>query len=444
MVNPHLEKIFMHCILGNSQYIDATKYEFFDDQTIKKVFKVAKTFYNKYKETPTVAQMQELVKMEDLDVTSQQVETLWNVDLKEYDETWLKENTETFIEYKNLDLSAVEMVNFLKVTTISSDNIKDVVSKAKDIITSKNNINFEFSAGSDFSDPDAHKQLTYNTFSSGYTFLDTVSDGGWSAGTLTVFVGQPKIGKSLWLGNLAAQAVKDGHNVGVVSLEMAEHKYMKRIGSNLLNIKIGEYKNKANDREFIKKAIRNMSMGDGMNLTLPGRLMIKSFPTSTASTQDIEHYLLQTEQKLGIKFKVVIIDYLNIMKNWRNPNTENTYMKIKQIAEDTRAMAQRNDWAIISATQTKQSAFDESDMAMNAVSESSGLVATVDLMYAIIQTPTMLTDSVYKLKVLANRDEGYKNFVKTFAVTYPYMRITETAEPMYDSDAGFNTSFKKK
>lgn len=228
---------------------------------------------------------------------------------------------------------------------------------------------------------------------------------------------------SLWMGNLAAQAVQAGNNVAVITLEMSEDKYVRRIGSNMLNIKINEYKAKANDRELIKSKISNLSF---QNLSaLPGKLFIKEYATSTASTLDIETWLLRMEQKNGIKFKIVVVDYINIMKNWRNPNTENTYMKIKQIAEDVRAMAQRNDWAIITATQTKQSAFDEDTMAMNAVSESSGLVATVDLMFGIIQTPQMYAAAQYKLKVLANRDEGYKNSVKLFNVDYSYMRIQE-------------------
>ena len=184
-----------------------------------------------------------------------------------------------------------------------------------------------------------------------------------------------------------------------------------------------EYKAKANDKEFIKSRINNLSF---QNMSaLPGKLWIKEYPTSTASATDIESWLLRMEAKHGIKFKIVVIDYINIMKNWRNPNSENTYMKIKQIAEDVRAMAQRNNWAIISATQTKQSAFDEENMAMNAVSESSGLVATVDLMFGIIQTPLMYANGCYKLKVLANRDEGYKNSMKLFNVDYKYMRVTE-------------------
>jgi hypothetical protein len=228
---------------------------------------------------------------------------------------------------------------------------------------------------------------------------------------------------TLWMGNLACQAVMAGNNVAVITLEMSEDKYVRRMGSNLLNIKMQEYKSKANDREYLKSRIADLSF---KNLSaLPGKLWVKEFPTSTASVPDVESWLVRMEQKHNIKFKIVVIDYINIMKNWRNPNTENTYMKIKQIAEDVRSMAQRNEWAVISATQTKQSAFDEEDMAMNAVSESSGLVATVDLMFGIIQTPKMYSESQYKLKVLANRDEGYKNAMKIFNVDYPYMRIQE-------------------
>ena len=100
-------------------------------------------------------------------------------------------------------------------------------------------------------------------------------------------------------------------------------------------------------------------------------------------------------------------------------------MKIKQIAEDLRAAAMRNEWAIVTATQTKQSEFDATDLSMNSASESSGLVATVDGMFGIIQDPIMYANREYKLKILANRDDGYKNAYKVFSVDYRYMRITE-------------------
>jgi hypothetical protein len=210
--------------------------------------------------------------------------------------------------------------------------------------------------------------------------------------------------------------------VAVITLELNDRKYLKRIGSNLLDIKINEYNQAADDPEYLKKKMRNLAFD---NMATPGQLYVKEFGTSQASVLDVEKWLRKVEEVKGIKFKIIIIDYINIMKNWRNPNTENTYMKIKQIAEDLRAMGQRNHWAIVTATQTKQGEFDATDLSMNSASESSGLVATVDGMFGIIQDPVMYANNEYKLKVLANRDEGYKNAYRKFKVDYSHMRIWE-------------------
>jgi len=156
---------------------------------------------------------------------------------------------------------------------------------------------------------------------------------------------------TLWLGNIATQAIRASNHVAIITLELNDRKYMKRLGSNLLGIRMSEYKDSAENDELIKKKIRNLGFD---NLRTPGELVVKEFPTSQASAVDVENWLTKAEQILGIKFKIIIIDYINIMKNWRNPNSENTYMKIKQIAEDLRAAAMRNEWAIVTATQTKQ------------------------------------------------------------------------------------------
>lgn len=423
MITAHLEKIFFHEIIRNEEYLNTSTVRFFDDEVIRRVFPLVKEFTQKYHETPTRAQVEEIVKMQGSDVTPGQIESLWKVDMQQYDEAWLRDNTETFIEYKNLDLSIEDVITYMRTTSVNAENIKETVNKIKEMIQERNSIDFSFNDGSDFYTPESHKAPAMSTFSSGFKFIDTISGGGFAAKTLSVFVGQAKIGKSLWLANIAGEAVRAGNNVAIVTLEMSEHKYIRRLGANLLNLNMDEYKVKGNDREFIKKQISSMALG---NLSsLPGKLWVKEYGTSTASALDIEGWLLRMEEKHKIKFKIVVIDYINIMKNWRNANSENTYMKIKQIAEDVRAMAQRNNWAIISATQTKQSAFDEENMAMNAVSESSGLVATVDLMFGIIQTPEMYSKKMYKLKVLANRDEGYKNSMRIFNVDYAHMRVWE-------------------
>ena len=433
MVSTHLEKIFFHNILKNDQYMDVARESFFDEPVMKNLFPAVREFWEKYRETPTFAQVSEIVKMKNLDkeISPDQLRTLYDCDLEKYEKSWLTEHTETFIEYKNLDVSVTDLVRYLRTTPVNVENIKDVVANAKRMVVDRNNIDFNFDEGSDFFNPTKHKQPTQNTFSTGYPYLDLVGDGGFSAKTLTVFIGQAKIGKSTWLGNLAAKAVQQGHNTAVISLEMSEALYIKRLGSNMLSIPIGEYKKKSEDTLLIKQKLANMSFE---TLTIPGQLLIKEFPTSSASVLDVEAYLRRVEASRKIKFKVVIIDYINILKNWRNPNSENTYMKIKQIAEDVRAMAQRNEWAVISATQTKQSAFDLADISMGHASESSGLVATVDMMFGIIQDPIMYSERRYMLKTLANRNEGYKNSKKEFDVDYTYMRINESSSPLIEGD----------
>ena len=347
---------------------------------------------------------------------------MWKIDLNDYDKDWLESNTQAWIEWKTLEKSAVDSINYIRGTEVTPDNIKDVINTYKSIVVDRNKIDFSFDMGLNFRDPESHKQYSNLTFSSGYDYIDYCLGGGFSAKCLYVFLGQPKVGKTLWLGNIATQAIRASNHVAIITLELSDRKYMKRLGSNLLGIKMSEYKESADNDEMIKKKVTNLAFE---NLRTPGELVVKEFPTSQASAIDVENWLTKVEQILGIKFKIVIIDYINIMKNWRNPNSENTYMKIKQIAEDLRAAAQRNEWAIVTATQTKQSEFDATDLSMNSASESSGLVATVDGMFGIIQDPLMYSNNEYKLKLLANRDEGYKNSYKKFIVDYPHMRIME-------------------
>jgi KaiC/GvpD/RAD55 family RecA-like ATPase len=426
----HSENVILRYILQNSPYLDTCKPDFFKNESLGIIFTGVKEFWDKYHEMPSAEQMVEAFKMKGGNmVDHSEIRSIYSIDLSKYEDVWLKETTEFFVEYKNLTKSAVDGLKYIQSTPVSSENIKTVIDTFKNIIVERNSINFSFDEGLDFFNPENHKQLTQNTFSSGFPFIDTVLGGGFSAKALYVFMGMPKVGKSLWLGNIAAQAVKTGHNVAVLSLEMSDRKYVKRMGANILGVPVSEYNKIADDEQAMKKKLGSM-MYD--NLKVPGHLTIKEFPTSQASVNDIERYLKKMEEIKGIKFKVIVVDYINIMKNWRNANSENTYMKIKQIAEDLRGMAMQNNWSIITATQTKQGDFDASDLSINSAAESSGLVATVDGMFGIIQDPIMYANKEYKLKILANRDDGYKNAYKVFSVDYKYMRITEDVNvPMH-------------
>ena len=433
MVATHLEKIFFHYLVERRELLDIVKSRFFDTADIRKIYEIVQEFSEKYTDVPTRSQINELIKMKGLseELDSKKIDYLYEVNLKEYEEEWLKETAESWIEYKNLDLSVYDLLNYLKTTKVTTENVKDVVQNAKNIITERNNIQFNFDEGLDFFNPESHLQPATDTFSSGIPMMDLVLGGGWYSKALFCFIGEMKIGKSIWLANVAANSVKLGYNTAVLSLEMRDRKLIKRLGANLLGINMKEYDNLAEDKTLMKQKITNMGYE---SLQVPGKLYVKEFPTSSAGVPDIERYLTKMEEIKGIKFKVIVLDYINILKNWRNPNSENTYMKIKQIAEDLRAMAMRNNWAIVTATQINRSGFGSTDLSANNISESAALGHTVDAMFGIIQDEIMHANREYILKLIANRNDGYKNARQKFLISYDLMRITQDPDSQMTSE----------
>ena len=256
----HSENIILRHILENSNYFDNCRREYFKNESLGSIFEAAKSFWDKYHEMPTSAQMIEYFKvMKDNSVDPAEINGIYDIELKKYEDTWLVDTTQFFIEYKTLTKSAVDGLKYIQSTPASSENIRTIIDTFKGIITERNNIDFSFDEGLDFFNPESHKQYTQNTFSSGYPFIDTVLGGGFSAKALYVFMGMPKVGKSLCLGNIAAQAVRSGHNVAVLSLEMADRKYVKRMGANILGVPIKEYNNIAENEEVLKRKISSIT-----------------------------------------------------------------------------------------------------------------------------------------------------------------------------------------
>jgi len=174
--------------------IDEIKTLPFDEKN-NKIKSLCSDYSNKYLDYNVQTYKTYMDSMKNVDVSPGQIEALWKINMQEYDVDWLRENTETFIEYKNLDNSIDDVITYMRTTAINAENIKDTVNKVKQMIQERNSIDFAFNEGSDFFSPDSHKWTSLNTFSTGYQFLDIVSGGGFAAKTLTCFVGQAKIGK---------------------------------------------------------------------------------------------------------------------------------------------------------------------------------------------------------------------------------------------------------
>lgn len=432
--NSNYEKIFFNFCIKEPKYLPIIKEGFFTNPEIDAMAFLARKFHEKFNETPSSSQMKLLVqnskKAKDK-VTESFIDTVYEANLGDYDQDWLESTAESWIKWRNFDRSLIDGIEYVKTANVTPDNVESIISKFRETINDRNKINFDKDLGLDFFNPEHHVQHLSDKISSSYTFIDRVTNGGYDPCSLIVYAGEQNVGKSIWLANDAANYVRQGYNTAFITAEMAGHKVIKRVGANLLNITMSEYDTKSKDAVYMKRRLENV--GDG--LLPPGKLFVKKFPTSQASVPDLENYLLDLEETTGSKLRVVVIDYINILANHRNPNSENTYMKIKQIAEDLRAMADRNKWLIITATQIKRGAYNSTDIGMEDISESAGLAHTADMIYAIIQDELMHSEHEYWLKILKIRDGEGKNLKCKFSINYDYMRLNETNET---SSSGIN------
>ena len=228
---------------------------------------------------------------------------------------------------------------------------------------------------------------------------------------------------SIFLCNDAVNFVMSGKNVVFITCEMSAKKVVKRLGANMLDINIDNYDRESVDTDMITKKLSNVRQ----KVVVPiGKLFIKEYPTSCCTTIDVENYIKHIQEIHGFKVHVVVIDYINIMSNHRNPRSDDMYIKIKQISEDLRAIAVRQECLILTATQTNRSAFDSNDITMSNIAESAGLIHTADTMFGIIQDSEMRIDNMYQVKILKIRDGEGKNTKMELHIDYKKMRISET------------------
>lgn len=417
------EKVFYLYVRSNPNYLKTVSKDFFENEEIGTLLTIDQTFFDRFKQTPTKDQLKAISKQEKFtdQLSDKIIDIVFDEPYDSYDPQWVKETSEAWILWKNLDQSLIDTYEFVKTVKVNPNNVNEIVSKVKNLINDRNSISFSQSMGRDFFDVESHIPEPNSKITTGHNWVDHFT-GGYRTKSLVVYAGEQNIGKSIWLANDAVSYVKAGYDVAVITAEMAEIDFTYRIGSNLLNIEISEYEKMARNPDSIRSKLAGLRGG----VIPPGNLFIKEYPTSQATVPEIEAYLKDLESSKGVKLKAIIIDYINILANYRNPNTENTYMKIKQIAEDLRAMAVRNEWIVITATQINRGGYDSTELNMGMIAESAGLSHTADVIYGIIQDSTMLINHEYFLKLLKIRNGSGKNSRCLYKIDYRYMRLTET------------------
>ena len=416
-----------HDSLRREEIITMIKPNYFNDDDRLESYKAALKFFREYEKIPNRKELKSYLDLIHVNLTEEEFENLYSFNLKEYNYDYLYSYVRAFILLRNLNLTVQDLFTYLKTTVIDPKNIDKVSEKVRNDISNKLALNFSSAdTGLNFFNYESHIQISKEGCPTGFPFLDKVQGGGWNSKALVVFQGRPKVGKSMVLGNIAARSFLSGNVTGLVTVELADRQYMKRIGSNILSIKSEDYA-KITDSQaasMIQQKIDELKLS-GKNV---GELIVKEFPTGGATAIDIENYFIRLEQKLNKKFKVIVVDYLNLLKPINNQN--GLYEKIKAISEELRGVAMRNEWCIISATQIRREDIDNFDLGMDSVAESFGLIHTVDSLFGLMRSPL---ESRMKIKVIANRDNGYEESYKFYTMHKDYFRLSE--------ESGVNSEF---
>ena len=228
--------------LDKREIIPMIKANYFNDDTLQRLYRESKKFFLEYKKVPTKNELRELANLANLDLPEDKFNKVFAVDLTSYNYDFLFKYTKAFIFYKNLNESVIDVLSYLKTTDINPENVELITNEVRSKFNDKLNVSFtNAESGLDFFNPVDHVQLSKIGNPTGFKFFDKTLGGGWNPKTLVVFQGRPKVGKSMVLSNIAGRAFVAGCQVGIATLELSDRKYMKRLGSMVLSIPFKEY-----------------------------------------------------------------------------------------------------------------------------------------------------------------------------------------------------------
>tara|TARA_X000001382_G_scaffold90514_1_gene65121 strand:+ start:441 stop:1796 length:1356 start_codon:yes stop_codon:yes gene_type:complete len=387
--------------------------EYFSDSIERKVFTEIKEFVNRYEQVPThealVINFTEKKELTE-DEVSKSIELLNEIKTtsdEKVDQSWLTEQTEKFCQDKAIYNAIMDSVAILddKSTKSSKGEIPKLLSDAL-------GVSFDTHIGHDFMDDYKERYDFYHKVEKRTKFdldlMNKITKGGLPDKTLNVLMAGTGVGKSLFMCHMASACLSQGDNVLYITLEMAEEKIAERIDANLLNISLNELRSVSKDDYENKFQV--------LRAKTQGKLIIKEYPTASASTLHFRALLSELAMKKQFRPNIIFVDYINICASSRiRPGGNvNSYTYIKSIAEELRGLAVEFELPIVSATQTTRSGFTNSDPGLEDVSESFGLPATADFMFAIISNEQLEELNQIMVKQQKNRYNDpsyYKKFI---------------------------------
>ena len=399
-----IEKTILANLIHNEQYtrkvLPFIKGDYFSDRTERTVFEEIQKFVDKYSDLPNQNALEvELDSRKDLNEDDYKrvlsvVKELQKDDNVIFD--WLVETTEDFCKDKAVYNAIVD-----GIAIIDGKDKKRGVDALPSILTDALAVGFDNRVGHDYlHDTDARYEFYHKVEEKipfDLEFFNRITKGGLPQKTLNIVLAGTGVGKSLFMCHVASNCLNQGRNVLYITLEMAEERIAERIDANLMNISI-------DDLHELPKQMFDDKIASIAKKT-NGQLVIKEYPTASAHSNHFRGLIKELAIKKSFKPDIIFVDYLNICASSRfkaNGNV-NSYMYIKAIAEELRGLAVETNVPIVSATQTTRSGFSNSDIGLEDTSESFGLPATADLMFALISNEELDELNQIAVKQLKNR-----------------------------------------
>lgn len=398
-----IETLILEGLLYNEEYtrkvLPFIKSEYFQDPNEKTVFSSISEFVGKYSALPSKEAVGIIVKESKI-LTDEQFkkcrEIVEALSDDRQNQEWLVAETEKFCKDKSLYNAVLESIHIIegKSKTKTPSALPDILSKALAV-------SFDTHVGHDYIEDAESRYDFYHRKESRIPFdleyFNTITNGGVPQKTLNIILAGTGVGKSLFMCHHAANCLNMGKSVLYITCEMAEERIAERIDANLMDTTL-------DDLKVLPKDVYDKKM-DRIRQKTQGKLIVKEYPTASAN---VNHFrILLEELKLKKRFKpdVIFIDYLNICASARIKMTGSvgSYSYIKSIAEELRGLAVEQNVPIFSATQTNRTGFTNTDVGLEDTSESFGLPATADFMFAIIATEEMDKLNQVLVKQLKNR-----------------------------------------
>ena len=408
-----LEQTILKNLIQNEPFtrkvLPFLKSEYFTENDEKVVFKEIQQYFLKYTKPPTTEAL--LINLDNNTSLSENELKMSKTVISQFDKEttpmdWLVEETEKWCKDRAIYIAVMDSIEVIdKKSQRSTGEIPELL---KDALS----VSFDQHIGHDQIEDADDRFEFYHTEEEKIPFdleyFNKITKGGLPNKTLNICLAGTGVGKSLFMCHMASAGLMMNKNVLYITLEMSEERIAERIDANVLNIPMKELPD-LSKKMFDKKV-------DKIRAKTKGKLIIKEYPTASAHVGHFRHLLQELEIKKDFKPDLIFIDYLNICASHRiRPGSgANSYTLVKSIAEELRGLAVEFDVPIMSATQTTRSGYGSTDIGLEDTSESFGLPATADMMFALITSDELEELDQLVVKQLKNRYNDptvFKRFV---------------------------------